>query len=91
MRRFQELIENYMGFPPVLFFGRGIFQYNYGIVPHRRALTVVIGTPIRVNKIENPTSQDIEDMHAKYVTSLKQLYDTYNPIYGDTSIQLIVQ
>jgi hypothetical protein len=53
LRRFQNWTENYVGFTPVLFFGRGIFQYNYGIVPYRKAITIVVGKPIRfeiVNK-----------------------------------------
>ncbi len=91
LRRFQEIVERFWGFPPVLFFGRGIFQYNYGIVPHRKALTVVIGKPIRVEKIESPSREQIEAMHAKYVEALKELYETYNPIYGDKNISLIVE
>ncbi len=59
LRRFQEIVEKFWGFPPVLFFGRGIFQYNYGIVPHRKALTVVIGKPIRVDKIESPSREQV--------------------------------
>ena len=39
--------EQHIGFMPVLFFGRGIFQYNLGIVPYRKAITVVVGKPIR--------------------------------------------
>ena len=39
--------EHHIGFTPVLFFGRGVFQYNYGIVPYRKAINVVVGKPIR--------------------------------------------
>jgi len=30
-------------------------------------------------------------MHDKYVEALKELYETYNPIYGDKNISLIVE
>jgi hypothetical protein len=29
LRRFQEFVESFWGFPPVLFFGRGIFQVKF--------------------------------------------------------------
>lgn len=32
------------GFTAPLFYGRGIFQYGWGILPHRRPLTTVVGT-----------------------------------------------
>jgi 2-acylglycerol O-acyltransferase 2 len=52
LRRFQTWTENYVGFTPILFFGRGIFQYNYGIVPYRKAITIVVGKPIRSESVE---------------------------------------
>ena len=74
-----------------MFFGRGIFQYNYGIVPHRKPVTVVIGKPVPVPKIPNPTAEDILSMHKKYVEALQELYDTYNPIYGDKNLKLFIE
>ena len=40
-----------IGFAPVLFSGRGIFQYNFGFLPHRVPLHVVVGAPIQVEKV----------------------------------------
>ena len=74
-----------------MFFGRGIFQYNYGIVPHRKPVTVVIGKPVPVPKTPNPTAEDILSMHKKYVEALQELYDTYNPIYGDKNLKLFIE
>ena len=47
LRKFQMWTERHIGFLPVLFFGRGVFQYNYGFVPYRKAINVVVGKPIR--------------------------------------------
>ena len=74
----QEWFERKLAFSPVVFAGRGIFQYNWGIVPFRweeqfkyilleminiyffrRPLTVVVGAPITVPKIENPTQEEV--------------------------------
>ena len=64
--------------------------YSLGIVPHRNPITVVTGSPIKVDKVDNPTSQEINDLHQKYVEALQKLYATYNPIYGDENIPLVI-
>ena len=80
-----------MGFVPVLFFGRGIFQYNYGIIPHRQKITVVVGKPLPVEKKENPSSEDIEKLHHQYVEALTALYEEYNPKYGYPNVKLVIE
>ena len=91
LRTFQTVAEKWIGFVPVLFFGRGIFQYNYGIVPHRKPITVVVGKPISVEKVENPTQEQIENLHAKYVEELKKLYQEHNPKYGNENVKLVIE
>ncbi|XP_023340574.1 2-acylglycerol O-acyltransferase 1 [Eurytemora carolleeae] len=88
IRNLQEKFRNIVGFAPVLFLGRGMFQYNFGLIPHRKPVNVVVGEPIPVEKTSNPTVEEIEDLHKQYVTALVQLYDKYNPVYGDTNISL---
>ena len=51
VRWFEETCIGAFGFAPMLFFGRGIFQYNWGIVPYRIPINVVIGKPIAVDKV----------------------------------------
>ena len=90
IRRFQDWAQNWFGFAPVLFLGRGIFNYNFGILPHRKPLTVVVGSPIEVEKVPNPTREDIEALHRKYVDSLTALYDENNCLYGDMTVKLVI-
>ena len=75
------MAEKWIGFVPVLFFGRGIFQYNYGIVPHRKPITVVVGKPISVEKVENPTQEQIENLHANNQVCLRYLYVCFLDLY----------
>lgn len=42
----------------------------------------LVGKPIKVEKIENPTNEQVESLHKKYVDSLIDLFNEYNPIYG---------
>ena len=46
------------------------FQYNFGMLPYRKPITVVVGKPIPVEKVEDPTSEQILAMHAKYISAL---------------------
>ncbi|ORY47015.1 diacylglycerol acyltransferase family protein [Rhizoclosmatium globosum] len=70
VRSFQELVKKIFGFSPVLVYGR------FGILPYRRDINVVIGKPMIVPKIQNPTHEDIQKYHALYLQELQTLYDS---------------
>ena len=40
-RRIQNWIKNKLGFPIPIFYGRGIFNYDFGLLPHRKPITSV--------------------------------------------------
>ncbi len=90
LRRFQNWFERNLSFSPPIFYGRGIFQYDFGMLPYRKPITVVIGEPIEVERVPEPTSEQIVALHAKYIDALKKLYDEYNPKYGDARVKLAV-
>lgn len=41
LRRIQNKLQTVFGLAPCVFRGRGIFQYTWGLVPWRRAITTV--------------------------------------------------
>lgn len=57
-------------------------------MPKRHPITVVTGAPIRVDKVENPTTDQILALQSKYMEALHALYEKYNPIYGDPEQKL---
>ncbi|KAJ3223671.1 diacylglycerol O-acyltransferase 1 [Clydaea vesicula] len=70
---------------PVIAFGengRGVFQYSYGILPHRRHLTVCVGEPIEVEKLENPTSEQLLSYQKKYLDGLENLFNKQKELYA---------
>jgi len=79
LRSIQDFLTSIAGFAPVVFLGRGIFQYSFGIVPHRKPITLVVGAPIPAKQIANPSEEDVEKLHAKYVRHLQRLYKEHNP------------
>ena len=40
-----------------------------------------VGSPISVSKIECPTQEDIDKLHARYIDELKGLYEKYKDKY----------
>jgi len=87
---FHHSVKKFLGMAPVIFYGRGWLQNTFGILPERKPITVVVGKPIDVEKNENPTYDEIEDLHDEYMIELKNLYLKYNLKYGDPSIKLII-
>ena len=61
------------------------------MLPYRKPINVVVGNPVKVKQIENPTREEIEKMHEIYVKELQKLYDKYNPIYGDKNVKLVIE
>jgi len=74
LRRIQENVKKRTGVAFPLFNGRGIFNYSYGLLPHRIPLVTVVGEPLEIPRIDNPTEMDIDNYHAKYCTALQELY-----------------
>lgn len=88
-RWIQNQIKRFTRFVPPIFFGRGVFQYNYGLLPHRRPITLVVGSPIEVEKsLGEPSAEAVDDLHKKYVDSLTKLYETNKEKYGMGKIKL---
>lgn len=91
LRRFQEKMKALTGFAPVIFYGRGIMQYSFGYVPFREKVVTVVGKPIRVPTIENPSAEDVSFWHERYILALTELFDEHKAKYGarDASLTLL--
>jgi len=50
LRSFQTWFKSRFLFTLPMFYGRGMFQYSFGLMPFRRPLTVVVGEPIQTQK-----------------------------------------
>lgn len=82
LRRLQTAFQDIVGFSPLVFFGRGVFQYGFGIVPFRKPINIVVGSAIDVPKVENPTQEEIDSLHESYVKALVELYNKYRGRYS---------
>ncbi|XP_068909780.1 2-acylglycerol O-acyltransferase 1-like [Tenebrio molitor] len=85
LHKIQEFFKKYLGFAPVIINGRGFFQYSFGIIPRRKPVTTVVGAPIEITKIANPTNEQVEELHRKFVQSLTALFEEYKYKYLESS------
>lgn len=79
----QFLVKEKFGFTVPVFYARGLFNYEFGLVPFRAPVNVVVGKPIYVNKrYENPDSKIIDYYHDLYLKELQRLYYDNRHLYG---------
>ncbi len=72
----QSFIKNFFGFYLVPFYGQ------FALIPFRQPMTTVIGNPIKVTQIQDPTEQDVKMIQSLYKEELQHLFNKYQPKYG---------
>lgn len=79
IHKFQMFVLKAWKFTLPFMHGRGIFNYDYGLMPFRRPLNIVVGKPIPVvassNDIVNPA--EVERVHKLYCDELQRLWDEH--------------
>ncbi|KAJ7514989.1 hypothetical protein O6H91_23G067600 [Diphasiastrum complanatum] len=53
------------------------------IIPHRTPLYIAVGKPIEVKKIENPSHEEIAEVHAKYLKAFEELFEKHKEASGN--------
>lgn len=81
IRKYQEWFKQITGIAPIVFNGRGFFQYNFGWVPKRRPITTVVGEPIEVKKVSRPTMEDLDRVHTIFCEKLIELFEAHKKTY----------
>lgn len=91
LRHFQDTSQRLMQFALPLFHARGIFQYNYGLLPYRRSVDTIVGEPIEVKKNPNPTSEELLALQDIYISKLRELFEKHRSKYMPDDWQLVIQ
>lgn len=73
----QTFLKNKIGFTLPLMHARGIFNYDFGIIPYRRPINIVVGHPIQIPKIEKPTEAQVTHYHGLYLEGLYGLFEAH--------------
>ena len=61
----------------------GRYGVPFGFIPNKCKLVVAVGPPIDVEKIQEPTKEQIDALHEKFVQAIKSLYDRHKQRMGD--------
>ncbi|KAM4768256.1 diacylglycerol O-acyltransferase 2-like [Cyanocitta cristata] len=83
MRSIQRRFQKMMGFAPCLFYGRGLTSgQSHGFLPFSRPITTVVGEPVAVPKVENPSRELVDRYHELYIHALLKLFKENKTKYG---------
>ncbi|XP_003471064.1 acyl-CoA wax alcohol acyltransferase 2 [Cavia porcellus] len=80
---FQSLVHIY----PCAFYGRGFTKNSWGLLPYAQPTTTVVGEPLPLPKIENPSQEDVAKYHALYIDALRKLFDEHKTKFGISETQ----
>lgn len=53
----------------------------FGFIPFKHPLVTVIGQPIKVERVDNPSQEQIDNLHSVYIAKLQDLYDAHKNEY----------
>jgi len=73
----QKKFQSVFGFTLPLFHGRGLLNYNLGLMPYRRRIVSVIGNPVHVIQSDKPTLEEIMSTQKLYIEELTRIWNTY--------------
>lgn len=85
IHRFQLLVKKLLGFTVPLFHARGVLNYDFGLMPYRRPLNIVVGRPIMVIQNRNPNEEEINRLHKVYVEELERVWRTWKKDFAPMS------
>lgn len=81
VQRVMAAVRSATGFVIPIVSGRSYFTFGFGLMPHRRPIVVVVGEPIIIPRIANPTAEDLEHWQQEYICALQRLYERHRGIY----------
>ena len=82
IQKWQRRIQRLVTFAPLLVQGRGVFSYSSGLVPHRRPITTVVGSPIDMGPPDpHPSREKVKKYHEMYKKAVVELFNNYREIY----------
>lgn len=78
----QDKVKQLSGWTIPLIHGRGLFNYDFGLLPHRRSIVTVIGKPIEVEYDPDPSQEKVLEVQKKYIDELYKIWDEYKDVYA---------
>ncbi|KIM44385.1 hypothetical protein M413DRAFT_431336 [Hebeloma cylindrosporum] len=83
----QRKFQSIFGFTLPLFHGRGLLNYNLGLMPYRKQIIAVIGKPIHVTKCDKPTLEEVMSVQQRYIEELTRIWNTYKDTFAKARLR----
>ncbi|WVQ73628.1 hypothetical protein IAR50_003208 [Cryptococcus sp. DSM 104548] len=80
--KLQKKFQKAFGFTLPLFYGRGLFNYNYGLMPFRHPIVSVVGKPIHVKRDSHPSDEMVQALQREYIAELTRIWEKYKDLYA---------
>ena len=75
IHRGQLLVKRVLGWTVPIFKGRGILNYDVGLMPYRKPVNVVVGRPVKVRQMKVPEEGYVDEIHGLYVRELERIWE----------------
>ncbi|XP_037368938.1 acyl-CoA wax alcohol acyltransferase 1 [Talpa occidentalis] len=82
MYKVQSCFRCIFGFYWCIFYGQGFHQGSIGLLPYRLPIITVVGEPLPLPQIENPSQEMVNKYHTLYLDALQKLFDQHKTQYG---------
>lgn len=86
----QKKFQSVFGFTLPLFHGRGLLNYNLGLMPYRRQIVAVIGKPIHVTQSDKPHIDEVMRIQKLYIDELTRIWNTYKDQFAKARTRELV-
>ncbi|XP_043426155.1 acyl-CoA wax alcohol acyltransferase 2 isoform X1 [Prionailurus bengalensis] len=90
VNRFQKWFQSMVHIYPCAFYGRGFTENSWGLLPYAQPVTTIVGKPLPLPKIENPSQETVAKYHALYTDALRKLFDQHKTKFGISETQELV-
>uniref|UniRef100_A0A452EUJ0 Acyltransferase n=1 Tax=Capra hircus TaxID=9925 RepID=A0A452EUJ0_CAPHI len=74
LRWFQDRLHKSTRGSILLFYGHGVFQYSFGLMPYHRPITTV---PIEVQKTPRPSQEEVDRLYQCYMKELENVSEAH--------------
>ncbi|XP_071276096.1 2-acylglycerol O-acyltransferase 2-like isoform X2 [Agelaius tricolor] len=82
LRRLQGRLQRLLGVALPLFHARGVFQYSFGLLPFRRPIHTVVGAPLELPRVPDPSAEQVQLWHRRYRERLRELFEEHKGEFG---------
>ncbi|XP_032745426.1 acyl-CoA wax alcohol acyltransferase 1 [Rattus rattus] len=90
MFKFQSFFRRIFGFYFCVFYGQGFHRECKGLLPYHRPIVTVVGEPLPLPQVKNPSPEIVDKYHALYMDALYKLFEQHKVQYGCSDTQKLM-